>query len=37
MLHPPTGFEAGTPGAAYAARESTASLKLGLSSLPAPR
>lgn len=32
-----TGFEAGTPGAAYAARESTATLKLGLSSLPAPR
>jgi len=31
------GFEAGTPGAAYAAREGQASLKLGLSSLPAPR
>ena len=31
------GFEAGTPGAQYAARESVATLKAGLSSLPAPR
>merc|ERR1719266_2579701 len=31
------GFEAGTPGAQYAAREGVATLKAGLSSLPAPR
>ena len=31
------GFEPGTPGAQFATREGAASLKLGLSSLPAPR